>query len=391
MHVNLQISVTKVCRLQFWRSVPAVVKAGSTLSYEIICCSEFNEPTSQDFTYSVSIRKYVDASRTANYVAENVADVRSTRKVGGITVIKSNAPIVPGCYSISVSVIHESDADGLVILPVHSDMFKVCSIEDYEQSISLACAFIPRLLGCYREFRCVNKTVVVREEYGSTLGSHIYDSSIVLVRYIENNLAFLLTTAECEDNSSNRVVLELGAGCGMVGLYIAALLSRMDDKNDTCARLSSSTKLEEIVSPSDEITVLITDRDQQKSIIEHNIGVNSHLRSPSTHITYVALDWASTVHLEHIVSQLSSNAANLIVAGDVFYDREVAALFFKVIRSLGAHSIHLKVLVAQKLRLNQEKAAVALIGEEEIRTDCGFARVEKVHEEADVILWLLYM
>jgi len=374
---------TKVYRLQFRRSIQEVMTTGSILSYEVICCSEFNEPVDLDLSYYVSICKQTNENTVLDIVSCSIVeDVKQVGKSGGITIIKHHAPAESGFYSVTVA--PREKLDGLILLPVYSDVFRVCNGDEYSQYIQSTSVFVPRLLGCYRAFHCSSHTVMVKEEYGCTLGSHIYDSSIVLVRYIEGHLLSLLAKTEQEEQSSNRVVLELGAGCGMVGLYLAALLSPTASTQRNDAKQAFEGLTDPLIS-----TIIITDRSQQRSLIEHNIWSNAHLCTPTVQVQYADLDWENTLHFDNLQVILNGSPVDLVVAGDVFYDRQVAALFFNAVAMLRVHSKRLKVLVAQKLRLNQDYVAVALIGEEEIRAQCGFARVEKVHQEADVILWLL--
>ena len=390
---------TKVYRLQFRRSIQAVVTAGTVLSYEVICCSEFNEPVGLDLTYSVVMCKQANEINVLNLGSGiNVEGFKKVRKPGGITVIKHHAPAEPGFYNVAVA--PREKQDGHILLPVYSDVFMVLNCDEYSQYIQSTSSFVPRLLGCYRAFRCSSQTVLIKEEYGSTLGSHIYDSSVVLVRYIESHLLSLFDMTKCDEHFGKRVILELGAGCGMVGLYLAALLSFTtttsatidDDKSGLRVNSSSKQLMEQSVdAPTEqpESTIIITDRCQQRGLIEHNISSNAHLNTPATQIQYADLDWADSSHFEKLHDVLNGSPVDLVVAGDVFYDRQVAALFFNAVNKLRIHNEQLKVLVAQKLRLNQDNVAAALISEEEIRAQCGFVCVEKVHQEADVILWLL--
>ena len=396
---DYQPGATKVYRIQFRRSVQAVVTAGSVLSYEVICCSEFNEPVGLDLTYSVVICKQTNGNSVLNIGSGiNAEGFKQVRKPGGITVIKHRAPDEPGFFSVIVA--PRDKQDGHILLPVYSDIFRVLNCDEYSQYIQSTTTFVPRLLGCYRAFQCANQTVLIKEEYGSTLGSHIYDSSVVLVRYIESHLLSLFEKTGREERSGKRVVLELGAGCGMVGLYLAALLSSTttssatidDDNSGSCENFSSKQHMEQsvdVLTVQPESTIIITDRCQQRGLIEHNISSNAHLNMPATQIQYADLDWADSSHFEKLQDVLNGSPVDLVVAGDVFYDRQVAALFFNAVCRLRLHNEQLKVLVAQKLRLNQDNVAVALISEEEVRVQCGFVWVEKVHQEADVILWLL--
>jgi predicted nicotinamide N-methyase len=76
----------------------------------------------------------------------------------------------------------------------------------------------------------------------------------------------------------------------------------------------------------------------------------------------------------------------LIIAGDVFYDREIAQLFAALVKQVSTPGVT-KVLVAQKLRKNADNVAVAMISEAEIRVMFGYESIALVRAEADVLLW----
>lgn len=387
-HYPPQSKLDKVYRLQFLRSVQVVVKTASQISCEVICGGEFNESVGIDLNYSVTFRVHSSSAITSIIEWQACTDVQcsSPRKGDGATVLKIRLPLSSAFYSIVIS--SNQHRDDTIILPIISEVFEALGAEDYQRYVTKTGPFIPRHLGCYRSFALIDKEVLVKEEYGVTLGSHIYDSSIVLMRYIERNIAELVKV----DAAAERpVILDLGAGCGMVGLCIAALLSGTQSNSSRPAE-SVATESATADWPSSTVpcTVYITDRNQQKGLIEHNISINPAITAGSVRVHYEDLDWADAAQLDHVV-EITKGAVSLVVAGDVFYDREVAKLFFNVASALSAHNSGVRVLVAQKLRLNCDNQAVALISEEEIRSECGFVNVSKVCHEAEVILWLLSM
>lgn len=259
-----------------------------------------------------------------------------------------------------------------LILPVQSEIFTVYSWEEYVQRCQGKS--IPKLLNCYRCIACAGDTLLIKEEYGITLGSHIYDSSIILLRYMETNWNAVCSALHSTTHGAqDACVLELGAGCGLVGIWLSAVLSKKAVTNH-CRKVS----------------VFLTDKKQQLPLLQHNININSHILSVSGDINLrcAALDWADEPQINAFCSNNPSQPA-LIVAGDVFYDREVANLFFDIVRKL-AKPGRMKVLVAQKLRMGRDGVPVPLISEAEIRNTRGFDCISKVYSEADVIIWSLH-
>jgi len=380
--------LSKVHRLQFLRSIQTVVKEASLICCEIICGGEFNESVGIHDGFTVALRVHSSKSIVSIIEVHRViiGQCLPSKKGDGATVLKFPLPACPAFYSVVIA--PRERRDDITVLPLISDVFQALRSEEYQSYVAQSGPFIPRHLGCYRTFVFGNREVLVKEEYGVTLGSHIYDSSIVLTRYLERNITELVKVGG--GGTERMAILDLGAGCGMVGLCIAALLSEKQDMSgDPSEQPSTEAEPADHVS-GPQCTVYVTDRSQQKGLIEHNISINPALSQSHTRLQYADLDWADAAQLEHIV-YITQGSVCLIVAGDVFYDREVAGLFFNAARALSTHNIGAKVLVAQKLRLNGANQAAALITEEEIRSECGFANVSKVSHEADVILWSLSM
>lgn len=386
MSTQAQAQYSQVCRIQFLRCVPATVKASSVVHLEIICCSEFNDPiniadgTDDDHSplaISVSTRRHSNAKSYTEFeeallVPKQTAFVKHT----GATSTQIIAPSLAGHYSIYIEV-HLSDR--LLALPVQSEKFTVCNWEECKQKYQGRS--VPKLLCCYRPIDCLGRKLFIREEYGLTLGSHIYDSSIILLRYLELNLDTLRSSllkdfvgnegAKCDVS-----ILELGAGCGLVGIWLSSVLGSCIANSHIIDGLTAQSK----------VSVYLTDKKQQLPLLQHNIDVNAGATTGpgSVQLSCAALDWADNAQLRAFKTDCGT--PTLIIAGDVFYDREVAGLFFDTVRKLGEPG-KTKVLVAQKLRVGRDNVAVALISESEIRNTRGFECISMVHCEADVILW----
>ena len=86
-------------------------------------------------------------------------------------------PRKEGFYHIILRGVMHGD-DEIMVLPWISDVIEVCS-EDK------VLGFTPRMLTCFRYFDIEEYGMLrFREEYGAGMGTHIYDSAVVLMRFL---------------------------------------------------------------------------------------------------------------------------------------------------------------------------------------------------------------
>lgn len=390
---NPGVQYSRIYRLQFLRCVPTVVKASSVMRLEIICCSEFNDPVihvgenESSLNLLVSIRRHGDLISCVPTEESRLSPQKTNLlPQTGATSVHVIAPRTAGFYSIYIECLSENRS--CFILPISSENFKVCEREEYNEKYQGK--NVPKLLCCYRSFKYLDSKLLIREEYGLTLGSHIYDSSIILLKYMQDNLPHIQSyfmngwTSTVTRDIPVRI-LELGAGCGLVGIWLSTVLAKHKWEIDSRCIGDDSTNHNNYCVPC----VYLTDKKSQLSLLQHNIQINSRHTAEyrqQVHISCAPLDWADAAEVGAYRS--NSGPPTLIVAGDVFYDREVASLFFDTVRTLGEPGVT-KVLVAQKLRAGRAGIPVALISESEIRNTRGFECITAVHNEADVILWSL--
>lgn len=245
------------------------------------------------------------------------------------------------------------------------------------------------LLSCYRMFNdnITKKSVIIQEDYGATLGSHIYDGSIVMLKYFMQEQQQLLDEAddtssitsivasndmprddifhnsqsslslsqdiECQSNDNdndNGYVIELGSGCGLLGIWLGLNSSRYSK-------------------------VYLTDKLNQLDIINRNIKLNvtdcvgnSNSTNDIIRGKCIAkeLDWSDdkVSGLNDIIptsNQTSNRSDNfitfigkiivpsLIIASDVLYDKSLAITFFTMLLKLCINK-ESKVILAQKHR-----------------------------------------
>ena len=111
--------------------------------------------------------------------------------------------------------------NGICILPLLTDIFELVAT-------SVGMNMTTPLLSCYR--LCAG--LIIKEDYGHTIGSHVYDSSIVMLRFLNKMLLQSQSSSSQTSSSSldytsiltcstTDVVIELGSGCGLVSIWLA--------------------------------------------------------------------------------------------------------------------------------------------------------------------------
>ena len=369
-----ECKLKRVARIQFLRSIRSLVLEKSTVSIKLIVCSEFNDPIS-DISESNS-RFSITLSLIGSKSGDNAPITSQSSFILPITSCSSNSEssdlrfqLPPGAIGdgyLTISLlptssesrscsccISDSVVDGILVIPIISEVF---TILPSDSSISGH----RTLLGSYRKLNinCQGHnnpgdrdSVIVHEQYGATLGSHLYDSSIILLRYFEKQPLF-----DYDCDNSTKIIVELGAGCGLVGLWCSTVFNNA--------------------------AVYLTDMICQKKIINHNIQVNKQ----ETRCQFMELEWSGDKHIsklnETIESSYPSSSIDTLIATDVLYDRDASKLLFHAIRKLAKPGVT-QVFIAQKLRQNTITDALHV----DIRLEEDFQDVTNVYEEANVIVW----
>ena len=178
----------------------------------------------------------------------------------------------------------------------------------------------------------------VKESYGMSMGSQVWDSCIVLARAIYFN--------ESNEDIERRdikdsVCIDLGAGTGLLGLWIHHTFhyktTVLTDKYQVLTRLlDENIKLNCFDCTSG-------DKDHQQPVsCKHDTG-----------LVVQAFDWADSYHLERMIATYDTGI-NTILASDVLYDVEASKNLFQVLEKLTTPST--VVYLAQKLRNGPDAA-----------------------------------
>ena len=315
-----------IARLQVLRSSPSHVRAGSIFRVELILSSEFNEPIAG---------RLQQVLISATFVSETVAEaidgqLRLSMQRGEVGVFELSAPSITGAYQLHFCAREQnnkSDGDAeaetdeltAMMLRLHTEAVTVhASIADCERR---------PLLSVYRSLPRLS--ITIREDYGATLGSHIYDCAIVLLQFLRT--AALSAAADREGSPSaawTGTAVELGSGCGLVGLWLSSLFAR----------------------------VHLTDKACQLPLLRENIALSGR----QGRCEASSLDWAdaSGTEMRALQQRIDSTQPpaplGLVVAADVLYDKGSAAPLLTLIHALaqtnGATAAPPRIIIAQKIR-----------------------------------------
>ena len=288
------------------------------------------------FTVSVSdefheiLTLYADERVRIMWIDNDGSSIGYTGVLNGMTTLKT--PTETGLYDLCIEMANTTVKG--VILPLLYKGIEIVS--------SVNKGYVPAVLESFRIVECNHKKYYIKENYGQTLGSHIYDSALVMLSYLSLHLSSIIIPKD-------GYILELGSGTGVIGICMADLVTSISNK------------------------ILLTDKCTQLDLIDDNITRNN-----ATRCSVVELDWSSTQHIQELLAK--SSFPSVIIASDVLYAKDHIDSFFQCVAKL--HDNDTAVLIAQKLRLNMH------LNVENGSMLHGFTFV-KVHEMFDVVVWSL--
>lgn len=274
--------------------------------------------------------------------------------------------ITEGVYRVRLRCELENGCEGnqssqrYIVLPWISGEFTIVS--------GVESSGAERMLSSYREFEIVPSTnapkFLIQEEYGAGIGSHIYDSAVVLLRYFSR--VDLMKAGGIDISQRNCIAIELGSGCGLVGLFLGGLFK----------------------------SVFLTDKCSQMALLQQNVSHNQD-HHPHCHYQTMSVEWASAVDRGRLLTACREEPSShesrvdLIVAADVLYDLDAAIslvdLLLELMTTVNNHHDDAAAppiaIVAQKMR-GEEAVDVATLMPKQL-----IPRL--VHEEYSVKVWLI--
>ncbi|KAL3465541.1 putative methyltransferase-domain-containing protein [Aspergillus heterothallicus] len=177
----------------------------------------------------------------------------------------------------------------------------------------------------------VNQTVKLSiwEETGNSIARHIWDAAVASVMYLQQ----LIAEGELSSNTALRSllrtgrdsplrVIELGSGCGIVGIALAKLLPKC--------------------------SVLLTDLPEVEEIVSKNIAAARPALSST--LQYRPLEWE-----EELPDDLfDTPSIDLVLVSDCTYNADSLPALVSILRRLANMSPHVLILVALKRRHESE-------------------------------------
>ncbi|KAL2808598.1 putative methyltransferase-domain-containing protein [Aspergillus granulosus] len=182
-----------------------------------------------------------------------------------------------------------------------------------------------------RRFR-VNQTVElgIWEETGNSIARHIWDAAVASVVYLQRLVAgdqlssnMVLRSLLRSERRGPLHVIELGSGCGIVGIALAALLP--------------------------QCSVLLTDLPEVEEIVSKNIAAARPAQSSG--LQYRPLEWE-----EELPADLfETPSIDLVLVSDCTYNADSLPALVSVLSRLLKLSPHALILVALKRRHQSER------------------------------------
>jgi predicted nicotinamide N-methyase len=420
-------AVPTILRIHLRRSVKSLVTAGSALRLELSYSSEFCDSVPLLLGKHTVMAVFVKGNNiSASELLEAVFSLKS------FEVLLEGSESLPSRLSLTVpneigfhqlfffnkrlppSPGSENRLLKPLILPLLTGCFNVIS----QDQVALVHSAVPVLTN-YRIF----SGILIEEDYGRTLGSHIYDSSVSIIRYLSRQKVSdgstalkgsKSTTANESQNSQHSVALELGAGCGLVSIWLSkeSTMRRVIATDKACqlplmtrniARNGAQDRCS--ASELDWSTFALDDKDRMSPMLatDDSRGTKPVTTSidfvddpnhsekccsaQSTSASIKAISSspseADVHHQRNLLHFAEDEKLSLIVAGDVLYSRSLAEDFFSVVREVAVPDVTV-ILVAQKLRNQDQRDTL------DVRSFLGL-RSEIVWEEANVIIWKMFV
>ena len=264
---------------------------------------------------------------------------------------KLQPPIPSGMYSLTIWPSHVPAE--CHVLPLVLRDFEICDVLPLRQHIPYI-TFRPFFTSStdMASKESSSDVFYIQEERGLTMGSHVWDSAVVVFHRMSTLLPLLLPGFDqCKSNGNTSLIaLDLGAGVGLTGLQLA----RMD--------LFSN--------------VYLTDLSTQVPQTQRNIDLNGLAEKA----TATELDWLNESSIAAFLEQhICGRKIALITAADVLYSQILADAFFALVRTLATPGFTV-VLLAQKIRGENGKTRI------DVNAIPGF-NVSLLLQECDVLIY----
>ncbi|KAF0695337.1 Aste57867_13848 [Aphanomyces stellatus] len=207
-----------------------------------------------------------------------------------------------------------SDANTIFVLPVWSDLISrimPLSTSSSSDSISLRCFSAPS-----------HPPLAIEERYGEAMASHAWDAGICLASYLLYQQASIFQTRP------NMRVLEIAAGCGVLGLAVATMLP-----------------------PS--ASIILTEKPATLPLLQRNVARHPSLAS-LVHV--LPLEWAHHDNIVAVCAAIAPATLDVLLLADVLYHWAAHAALVSTVASLASPTTI--IFLAHKHRSKVSTAAL---------------------------------
>lgn len=291
-----------IYRLKFRRSIKSVYHICEKIKLQVSITSEFDDVPIRPTWILWVETLFVSEDESSPQSVESTQSVRTQFWTLNLT-----APSQIGSYRIHINCLVDATEDnGIVIMDLWSESFEI-------QLENVSLSFAP-VMPNLRLFTTENKEIWIKEDFGETIGSHVYDSSVILCRYLRH--------AFSSEELYPDLVIELGSGCGLSGIF-------------SCLSFQCRT--------------ILTDLPQQLPLLRGNITMNGlNLQQ----CVCQELRWGDATSLDNIISNCSVYQKIVILAADVLYDSTAAPLLLQTLHATYTTLQRKKIIIflAQKNR-----------------------------------------
>lgn len=189
------------------------------------------------------------------------------------------------------------------------------------------------------------RTVSLLEDAGDSIARHLWDGSLALAQYLDQTISLqapmalplledVLVSATYRNRHFN--VLELGCGCGTVGIALAQAVPGCD--------------------------VLLTDLPEAREIAE----ANTERMNPaiSSKVAFAPLDW-----MEPLPAEVERRINDLVIVSECTYNTETLQPLVDTLSRLLARSPQAVIILATKTRHHSEAAFFDMMKEASLIED----------------------
>jgi predicted nicotinamide N-methyase len=326
----------KIGRLRFRRGIPNRIPLGSKVDFQLFITGEIDNIEVVSTQVWSKIRLEVGDCRRLDYWIP-ISIKGAISAAGNFLSISFRAADL-GKYNLRISFPSEI-VSNMTILTLISDKFEVYAIEN---GVKLPNEVLFRN---YRAFfyESFDSSLLIEEEYGLTIGSHVYDSSIVLNHYLEQS----------SPEQSFEQIIELGAGCGLSGIFAAYAFNA---------------------------SAILTDCRNQLPLLKKNVKYND----PFHRCVVMEFDWCIEEHLIDLMQHIDVSKRTLLLAADVLYHSTATSAMFYALSELSKAFPSSFLVVAQK---NRRQLEVQDAMEYLQSLDNGIKNVGLLHNESEVFVW----